>query len=110
MGIRYLEDGYTDSLDGVIVALCKDYSRRKESQSAAQYSKRTLMEYDYIDSILERATAEIVGVTDAQAMIGEIGDRIGYAYSSIEDMSESTYKNMKREVKMNIAKKLHMLG
>ena len=31
MGIRYIENGYSDSLDGVIVALCKDYCRRREA-------------------------------------------------------------------------------
>lgn len=110
MGARYIEKGYTDTLDGVIVALCKDYCRRRESGSGIGYSKRTMMEYDYINSILTRAAAEIVGEGDADVMLAEIGDRIGYAYSAIEAVSESTYKTMKKEVKLNIAKKLHMLG
>ena len=110
MGARHMNDGYTDTLDGVIVALCKDYCHRRASSDELKYSKRTLMEYDYINSILIRAASEIVGADDAETIISEIGDRVGYAYSSVGEMCESTYKNMKKEVKLNIAKKLHMIG
>ena len=109
MGIRYIENGYSDSLDGVIVALCKDYCRRREAGKSVSYSRRTRMEYEYINSILIRAAAEIVGEGNADVILSEIGDKVGYAYSAIEEVSESTYKIMKKEVKLNIAKKLHML-
>jgi hypothetical protein len=68
------------------------------------------MEYDYINSMLIMGATEIVGEDDADTIIVEIGDRIGYAYSAIEEVCESTYKNMKKEVKLNIARKLHMIG
>lgn len=109
MGVRYLENGYTDTLDGIIVALCRDYCSRRERGVFDGYSRRTRMEYEYIDSILRRAAEEIAGESDAEKIIAEIGERVGYAYSMIDGVSESTYKIMKKEVKINIAKRLHML-
>lgn len=109
MGARLVENGYTDTLDGVIVALCRDYCYRRDKGVGQGYSRRTRMEYEYIDSILLRAAGEITGESDAEKILAEIGERVGYAYSAIEGVSESTYKIMKKEVKLNIAKKLHML-
>ena len=109
MGARFVENGYTDTLDGIVVALCRDYCYRRDRCAAAGYSRRTRMEYEYIDSILRRAAGEIAGESDAEKIITEIGERVGYAYSTVEGVSESTYKIMKKEVKINIAKRLHML-
>ena len=38
----------------------------------------------------------------------EIGEKIGYAYSSVEDVSEVTYKINKRKVKEGIARRLYL--
>ena len=109
MGARYVENGYTDTLDGIIIALCRDYCSRRDKGVFDGYSRRTRMEYEYIDSILLRAAGEVAGESDAERIIAEIGERVGYAYSAIDGVSESTYKIMKKEVKLNIARKLHML-
>ena len=107
MGTRNIS-GYDDTLDGVIVALCRDFERRETAVGDGKCSTRTSMEYKYINSRLLGAAMEIVG-EDARAYIHEIGERVGYAYSAIDQISESTYKQAKKEVKLNIAKKLHMM-
>lgn len=109
MGIRKdIESGYTDTLDGIIIALCKDLGRREDAVRDKCCSKRTAMEYEYINSRIHTAAREIAG-DEADIYIHEIGERTGYAYSSVMKVSESTYKKMKKEIKFNIAKKLHMI-
>ena len=51
---------------------------------------------------------EVVG-RDYEIYIRERGDGRGYARSAVIDVSESSYKRLKREVKINIAKKLHLM-
>ena len=109
MGIGYLSDmKYTDTLDNLIIAFCKDYSRRESAIRECAHSRRTIMEYKYLNARLREAACEIVG-EDGDAYINEIGGKIGYANSSV-NVSESTYKQLKKEVKVNIAKKLHLIG
>lgn len=104
-----IEKGYTDTLDSIIVALCRDYLRRNEVLKTGDCSVRTAMEYKYINAIIYDAACEVVGVRDAVTYISEIGDRIGYASSQIDYVSESTYKQQKKEVKLNIARRLHLV-
>lgn len=100
---------FPSSLDSLVIALCLDYTRRSEDILADKASKRTLMEYRYINYRMEDAAMEIVGVKGAELFIKEIGKKIGYAYSGIDFLSETAYKQQKREVKINIARKLHLL-
>lgn len=104
MGGRNI-NGYTDTLDGVVVALCRDYMRRERRTD----NRRVMMEHKYINTKMREASGEIVGDRYAEVMIFEIGERIGYAASAIEDISESTYKRRKAEVKLAIARKLYLL-
>ena len=109
MGLGYLISiGYRDTLDALIVAFCKDYFSRQEAIGNGKLGKRTRMEYEYINRRLEDAAREIVG-DDFEAYIKALGQSIGYAYSDVLDISESEYKKLKKEVKVNIAKKLHLL-
>ena len=66
------------------------------------------MEYEYINRRLREAAGEVVGV-DYRIYINEIGDKIGYAYSRVDGISETEYKERKKEVKLSIARKLHLL-
>ena len=100
---------YTAELDNLIIALCLDYERRCNAVAANKASKRTIMEYRYINYRMEDAATEIVGIRGADTFIKEVGKRIGYAYSDIDFLSEAAYKQQKREVKINIARKLHLL-
>ena len=108
MGTRNIEDSYTDTLDGVVVALCRDFKRREDAVEKKLCSRRTAMEYEYINARVYDAAREIAGKY-ALDYIYEIGERVGYAYSKVDGSSESTYKIMKKEIKKNIAKKLHMI-
>ena len=109
MGIRYLEGiQYSPSLDDLIIALCKDYERREAVIADNNCGRRTVMEYKYINYMLREAAEEVAGKY-ATAYINEIGEKIGYAYSRAGEVSESTYKSRKREVKLNIARKLHLI-
>lgn len=104
---RYL--GYTASVDALVVALCADYDRREVAMKRGSVSRRTDMEYRYLNFRIMEAAAEIVGEAEAYTYINEIGRKIGYARSQIGTASETTYKIKKGEVKLNIARKLHLL-
>lgn len=97
------------TLDLVIVALCADYERRCALLETGSVSHRTEMEYRYLNFKVYNAAAEIVGELYAPEMIREIGARRGYAKSSIEHYSEKTYKVKKQQIKINIARKLHLI-
>ena len=97
------------SLDTLIVALCGEYFRMRDAAREGELSYRTVMEYRYYSFKIYDAAAEIVGEREAESYIGEIGSRLGYARSSVDGVSEVTYKQRKRRVKINIARRLHLL-
>ena len=98
-----------DTVDMTVTALCADFRRRSDALLAHSVTHRTRMEYKYLNFKLLSAADEIVGEGLGERMIEEIGYSIGYAYTELDHMSESTYKKMKRQVKENIAKKLHLI-
>ena len=111
MGTRYIKQagfGYVPTLDGLVCSLCADYFRREDALQERTASKRVDMEYRYLNFLMYEATAEIVGDRVANAFIDEIGRHIGYASSSVP-FSENLYKVRKQEVKIAIARKLHLL-
>ena len=97
-----------NSLDALVRALCFDYSRRERAISERSVSHRTDTEFRYYNFKIFDAAAEVVGEAYAEIYIKEIGDRCGYAKSEIYPISEVTYKQRKRYVMDNIAKKLHL--
>lgn len=97
-----------DTLDALVVALCLDYERRAKAIDLSSASRRTDIEYKYLNFKIYNAVAEISGDALAHTYINEIGNKIGYAKSEIDELSEVTYKNYKRLMKENIAKKLHL--
>ena len=109
MGIGYLKNiGYRDTVDMIVVAFCKDYFFRKEAIANHSCSKRTCMEYAYINERIADAAREIVG-DDYEIFIKEIGSAVGYAKSGVLNIAECGYKHYKKQVKVNIAKKLHLI-
>lgn len=97
-----------DSLDALVRALCRDFSRRTAALERGGATRRTLAELRYLNIIIADAAAEIVGERAAPLYISEIGDEVGYAKSRVDDVSEVTYKRYKQLVKANIAKRLHL--
>lgn len=109
MGVGYLSNiGYTETLNLLIVAFCRDYFSRKKAIEQRACAKRTLMEYEYLNRRISDAALEIAG-NEYEIYIKEIGDNIGYASSEVESVSEPAYKKTKKEIKVNIAKKLHLI-
>lgn len=96
------------TLDALVVALCADYFRRKEAIEARSVVHRTDTEYRYYNFKIYDAAAEIVGESECELYIKEIGEHVGYAYSSV-DTSEQSYKLRKRLVKERIACALHLV-
>ena len=96
-------------IDGIIVALCADYQRRKCAIAEQSVPKRVRMEYSYINTRMLLAAGEIAGHAFAELIIDEIGSRIGYAASGMDCLCELSYKSLKQRVKKNIAKKLYLL-
>ena len=109
MGTRYMNDeGYGDTLDFLIVAICRGFRTRAHAIEEKSFTRRTLMEYEYLNRQLVEAASDIVG-DECEIYINEIGEKIGYAYSEIECISEAEYKRRKKEVKLSIAKRLHLM-
>ena len=102
--------GESKTLDGVCVALCADFRRRARAIAERSVSRRTLMEYRYLNDRIFFATLSLVGERDcAKQYIEEIGNKIGYANSFFADeISEVTYKKRKMEIKRRILVALHL--
>ncbi len=93
----------------VVEALCADYKRQRELISSGGLEHRTAVELRYYSFKIFDAVAEIVGERDAETMIREVGENIGYAKSDMIYISETLYKTRKTEVKYNIARRLHLI-
>ncbi len=96
------------SVDAIVVALCADYERREAALADATVGHGVEMEYKYLNYKMFDAAAEVVGADSAKTVISEIGARVGYAKCDITDMCERIYKERKKEVKINIARKLRL--
>ena len=92
-----------------VVYLCADFERRRGLIENKLVSRRTELEYRYLNFKIADAAAEIVGEKYAMTMINEIGRRRGYANSQLLYMSERLYKVQKNEVIINIARRLHLI-
>lgn len=104
MGSRAIKK---DTLDELIIVLCKDYRRRERSLTYQNLSHRTKVELKYLNYKLAEAAKEVVG-EDYATYIYEIGESVGYAKTAVGDVGESDYKIKKAEIKSNIARKLHL--
>ncbi len=96
-------------IDAVAVSLCADYFRRKRCIDEMCVDKRVRMEYSYINAKLIDAAASIVGFPMAEIFIKEIGEAVGYANSKVDNMSESTYKIKKKEIKAKILNNIYYI-
>ncbi len=94
------------TLDDMVVALCADYKRRRQALSDKSVSHRVEMEYKYLNYKMHLAALEIVGEEDAEVFIEEIGEKIGYARTRASECCERVYKERKKGVKENIARRL----
>ena len=97
------------TLDKLVVAFCADYGRRREAVAEGSMGMRTEMEYKYLNHRIFEGAAEVVGAELAELYIEEIGSNVGYANSKHPASCEAGYKREKREVKLSIAKKLHLV-
>ena len=96
------------TLSAVIVALCADYQRRSVVIEKKNAPFNVIMEYRFLNYRMINAAMEIAGEKDAMAFITEIGKKTGHTRTDTF-MSEALYKDRKREVKANIARKLSLL-
>jgi len=96
------------TLDELVVAICRDYDRRKRIIEERSAPRRVDTELRYLNFISYAAAVSKVGEDFAELFIWEIGNRIGYAKSGVADMSEVTYKKYKQQVKEAIAHALHL--
>jgi len=97
------------TLDTLVAALCADYQRREKAIREGSVIHRVDTEYRYYNFKIYDAVAAIVGEGRCERIIKEIGGRIGYAHSALEEVSEVTYKKMKKEVKDAVARALHLI-
>jgi hypothetical protein len=97
------------SLERVIESLCYDYRRRKTAIDDELLPKRVLTEYKFLNSKILEGVIEIIGPADSEVLIDDIGMRRGYANSTVNRFSEVKYKQLKADIKLNIAKKLYLI-
>ncbi len=93
----------------VVIALCSDYTRRKEAIDRHTVLPRTENEYKYYNYKIYDAVCETVGVREAEAMIYDIGSERGYFRTATGIEEEESYKYKKRIAIHNIAKQLHLI-
>lgn len=98
-----------NGLDNVIIALCADYLRRAEVISNRSAPYNVIMEYRFLNYRIMNAAVEIAGNRDALLFIYDIGNDIGYASSELWMLAETVYKQRKKEVKENIARRLSLM-
>ena len=97
------------TLDAVVVALCADYERRAVEIAEKRVPFNVTMEYRFLNYRMLNAAMEIAGEMDALSFINEIGKKRS-CYDTATYLSESVYKTRKREVKLNIARRLSLIG
>ena len=96
-------------LDALIIALCADYPRRSEVILGRTAPYNVIMEYRFLNYRIMNAAMEIAGTRDAIFFINDIGRNVGYADSDLWVLSEACYKQRKKDVKDNIAKRLSLM-
>ncbi|MBQ8372552.1 MAG: hypothetical protein IJX38_06430 [Clostridia bacterium] len=106
---KILRVGGVESLDSLVCAMCADYERRQTAIDERSATRRTDMEYRYLNFHILDAASEIAGERYGIIYVNEIGRRIGYASSLVDHLSEGAYKLEKQRIKENIARKLHLL-
>ncbi len=97
-----------DAVKSAVYALCQDYERRERLIEGRLLSRRTDLEFRYLNFKIKEAAVEVAGEAMAPVFIEEIGSKTGYAKSKLYYMSERIYKVQKSEIVLNIAKKLHL--
>ena len=91
----------------LVVAMCRDYFRRKRIIGEGSVKRRIDTELRYLNYKIYDAAVEVVGEDEAEVFIKEIGEKIGYA-GTASAFSESTYKSKKSELKVRIAENLYL--
>ena len=97
------------SLEKMIVALCADFERRTEVINKRNAPYNVIMEYRFLNYRILCAACEIGGDKHAMGYIRDVGEGRGYAKSELSVLSENLYKIRKREVTINIARRLSLL-
>ena len=97
------------SIVNIVEAHCADYDRRAARIADHTVSKRTEAEYRYLNAGVYTGAVNIVGAELAHSYIYEIGRKLGYAHSRIDNVGEVKYKNTKKLIKEAIARELHLI-
>ena len=105
----YYEKITEKSLERMIEGLCCDYGRRNAEIKKGEMPRRVLNEYKFLNAKILEGVLEIIGPSDAEALIEDIGIKRGYANSPVSRFAEVRYKQLKAKAKLNIAKKLFLI-
>jgi len=92
----------------LVDALCAGFQSRAETLQHMAATRRTLMEFAYLNTKIWEAAMEVTASEDESLVfIREIGNKIGYVKTEL-CYSESSYKQKKSEIRKSILKKLHL--
>lgn len=104
----YDESVMSSGLENLIKAMCADYERRALVIKERTAPYNVIMEYRFLNYRILDAAIEVSGTRDAVEYIRDIGRGTGYANSALNVICERVYKERKREVKRNIARRLSL--
>lgn len=96
-------------VDGIVVALCADYFRRKKLIENRDAGYSVIMECRFLNYRILDAARQVAGDVEAEIYIRDIGGRTGYTKSKLNRLSEGNYKEKKAAVKIAIAKRLLLM-
>jgi hypothetical protein len=93
----------------MVCALCQDYERRAEALAERSEDMATLLTYQYMNEVIDRAIASVCESGIREAMRYDIGNHVGLSRTKILYISDGTYKARKRKTIEAIAKELHLI-
>lgn len=97
------------SIECLITAIVADYGRRAEEIAKKELSPRVIMEYRYYNTKIYNAVVEIVGESQADRYISDIGSRKGYPKDGDIYYCEAIYYRRKQACRLAIARALNLI-
>lgn len=108
-GYKNLHDFIPDDVDRIIIHLCHDYNRRKNMLARGAVHGQVKRFYTYLNTAIDEALSEECEAGIRSYMLDDIAENRGYRKTPIYCISQVTYYDRKRRVKVAIAKRLHYI-
>ena len=98
-----------DGVDKIIVAICKDYPRRKKALEHGRAHGQTKRYFLRLNNAIETALDEECDEWVRVDMLTDIAENRGFRKTRSCYVTQRSYYDSKRRVKHALARKLHLL-